>query len=747
MKMTDDDKDSSDSFGEPPESSDFTTDNDISSPLDASTPSEFERSGDELSSSSDNGGHGDPLDELNPLFQMDKDAVYNIWGQIVGSRSKDIAPDGTSLDTFLQRNQNPEDFYKTVYDPDKGYVRVDLSPSELELVRAVMLSKSYDKSVARQNVQTCLINKNKPRTALTKDVVGPKRNYTPRSYLEAVERMREKMERGEYVYEPDKYKVDENRELGISTKDLWDEASTLPPHSGVGRAEPYVNPLRPPVPGHAASYNPPLDYLDGDKEIVPVSLRRLKRYEGLAQEQYERCVLLYTNPRERPKPREDIESLLPILPNRELLKPFPSMCAYLIRTGTRSIEGLTFSPSGLFFAAGGRDGVLRVFETMSGRQLRAIPVLSLKRLQEKSKAFTEYAINDCKWAPRFDISLIAVCAGDELIFVDPGVTERGMYGQVREQTRSFFNARPEEVDPAPHMYWELQGGIAAGGHSYTRGYVHEHAGPIGEGSEDDDAEKERFLKEKYQRGHDGGIDPDVYSNYYRLTRYVLARVKHTNLVTLCNWHPKGDYIISLSTGEHSRAELTVHQISKRRSFNPLKKQKGKIVSAHFLPDSASLVILSERSISNYNLQDFSREKKLYPSVGSIMASTVGRGDNLVVGGSSAACAYFPGLMGQQPASRLHYHTAPIRSLDLHPCGGLLATCSDDGVVHISRIVDPPLAQRDRVFDSLREKMLPCVVLAKEQREGDHAGIHRVVWHPSQPWLLSAGTDGQIRLWR
>lgn len=724
-----------------------------------SIPSEFAESVDELSSSSDNGDQGQPLTEPNNI-PIDEDTVYNIWGQVVGTRRKDIGPDGSSLDMFLERHKDTNEFFRTVYDPAKGYKKANLTPEEEEMIRNIMVSRPYNDApgLSRMNIQSALVNKNIMRTALTSDVVGPKEKYASKAIVRKIEKLREGIERGEIVYDPNRYKVDENRGLVAGNRDLWaDVDETEDPSMRIpkGRGEMYMNPTKPKLPGHALSYNPPLEYLniDGDGTQQKLqSLRQIKTYTNFVKDQFDRCLTLYLNPRQRLRKEENIDSMLPTLPDRSLLTPYPTFCAMTIRTGTRRINGLTFSPKGMFFAVGGRDCILRIFETYSGRQVRAIPVLSTKKLEKKSIDFLNLEINCCKWCPRTDVSIIAVCAGDELIFVDAGICESGNYNEVRERTRSLLNARPEATQPCPHMAWEMHAGVTSGGKSHASGFVTQvSSNAYNEGSEDDDAaESARFNEERYQRGHEGQIDADVYTVYTRLNQFVLLRIHHTNLVSFCNWHFQGDYIVTVCTDDKSRAKVTLHQLSKWHSLSPFNRLKSKIIGAHFRTRKSELVVVSERSSRIYNLLTGDKLSTLYPGVKQVTASAMGHGDNFITGSADSQCALFANAAGPEPTAKLCYHTSTIRNIDVHSCGGLVATCSDDGIVQVSRIVDASLVKmHPRQFDEkLYNKMIPCTVLNRRRQSADGSvGISRVTWHPTQPWLLCSGTDGVLRLFK
>ena len=69
---------------------------------------------------------------------------------------------------------------------------------------------------------------------------------------------------------------------------------------------------------------------------------------------------------------------------------------------------------------------------------------------------------------------------------------------------------------------------------------------------------------------------------------------------------------------------------------------------------------------------------------------------------------------------------------------LFASCSDDGCVMVSH---------GMVYGDLLQN--PLIVPVKQLRghtRYDDLGVMDVVWHHTQPWLLSAGADGYIKLW-
>ena len=85
-----------------------------------------------------------------------------------------------------------------------------------------------------------------------------------------------------------------------------------------------------------------------------------------------------------------------------------------------------------------------------------------------------------------------------------------------------------------------------------------------------------------------------------------------------------------------------------------------------------------------------------------------------------------------------YHSRAIRSLHFHPTYPLFASSSDDGSIQIfhSRVYN------DLMTDPL---IVPLKILRGHQiKEG--LGVLQVKWVPRQPWLISAGADGNVATW-
>lgn len=82
---------------------------------------------------------------------------------------------------------------------------------------------------------------------------------------------------------------------------------------------------------------------------------------------------------------------------------------------------------------------------------------------------------------------------------------------------------------------------------------------------------------------------------------------------------------------------------------------------------------------------------------------------------------------------MKYHEGGVRSVAYHRARPLFASASDDGTVQVFH---------GRVYQDLMTNPLvvPVKILA-QHRIRDHSGVMGVCFHPSQPWVFTAGADG------
>jgi ribosome biogenesis protein ERB1 len=69
---------------------------------------------------------------------------------------------------------------------------------------------------------------------------------------------------------------------------------------------------------------------------------------------------------------------------------------------------------------------------------------------------------------------------------------------------------------------------------------------------------------------------------------------------------------------------------------------------------------------------------------------------------------------------------------------LFADASDDGSLQVFH--------GKVVGDSLENALIVPLKVLKGHKVTGELGVLDVEWHPREPWLVSAGADGTIRLW-
>ena len=113
------------------------------------------------------------------------------------------------------------------------------------------------------------------------------------------------------------------------------------------------------------------------------------------------------------------------------------------------------------------------------------------------------------------------------------------------------------------------------------------------------------------------------------------------------------------------------------------------------------------------------------------------GDNLIIGSYDRRLCWFDMDLSSAPYKTMRSHTLAVRSVAFHPRLPLFATASDDASIHV---------YHGRVYaDLLTNPLLVPLKIIKCHKTTDHLGVMSIVFHPTQPWLFTAGADGQVSL--
>eukprot|EP01053_Blabericola_migrator_P003426 Blabericola_migrator_1__3425@NODE_2007_length_3430_cov_42_687779_g1226_i1_p1_GENE_NODE_2007_length_3430_cov_42_687779_g1226_i1NODE_2007_length_3430_cov_42_687779_g1226_i1_p1_ORF_typecomplete_len599_score129_63BOP1NT/PF08145_12/6_4e75ANAPC4_WD40/PF12894_7/1_1e05ANAPC4_WD40/PF12894_7/7_3WD40/PF00400_32/8_2e06WD40/PF00400_32/1_4e03WD40/PF00400_32/1_5e02Ge1_WD40/PF16529_5/0_00046Frtz/PF11768_8/0_016Frtz/PF11768_8/1_4e03_NODE_2007_length_3430_cov_42_687779_g1226_i114203216 len=135
-----------------------------------------------------------------------------------------------------------------------------------------------------------------------------------------------------------------------------------------------------PVPGHAASYNPPEEYLMTDEEkikwqeqhpddraldFIPEkykSMRHIPGYDKLLLDRFNRCLDLYLCPRTVQKLKiTNLEDILPELPSLDQYMPFPQRHGFTLKESGSPVTSVAVSADQTLLLAGSQDGSVSLY--------------------------------------------------------------------------------------------------------------------------------------------------------------------------------------------------------------------------------------------------------------------------------------------------------------------------------------------------------------------------------------------------
>lgn len=523
----------------------------------------------------------------------------------------------------------------------------------------------------------------------------------------------------------------------------FDAARRRVSKSARARSLMHVAPPKPPLPGHAESYNPPAEYLPTEPEAeawrrahpedrrLPYlpqkfsSLRRVPAYEHFVRERFERCLDLYLCPRvvRQRVQIDDPDTLLPELPSPRELRPFPSRIAlrYVDRSGNGGrVRCMSVHPRcGQWLATGSDDGCVRVWDVMSGRLLRRWSVGRATAAADSAPAADadsadgadghddesahrqrppepqRRAIADVKWVPGMAAPVLAVACDNRVCLV-----------------LACNDALYESAVAAP------------AGADESGGTVIESLLPRRGDATVDIPRGVRWTVEHVGEEVAGASAAIV--------------IEHPKRVKQLAVHKRGDYL-SVVAGDMNGNTVYVHQISRRQSQLPFRKRMSQVQCAVFHPSKPFFLVATQHHIRVYSLAKQALARKLMPGVRWISCMAVHPGgDNLICGSYDKRLCWFDLDLGATPYRVLRNHRLAVRDVCFHERAPLFASASDDGAVHVFH---------GMVYDDLsKDPLLVPVRVLHGHRVVKGLGTLAAQFHPEQPWLFSAGADGQIVLW-
>ena len=698
--------------------------------------------------SSDDEAPGNTVGAVPHEWYADYDHVgYDLAGERI---ARPVRADG--IDRFLASQDDPR-FKWTVTDDETGE-EITLSKRDVQLIQR-MRAGTVGHPEADMYPDTVEIYSDVVEPHPLNDASEPKRRFQPSKWeLRRVYSIVKAIREGRMA-------AREERKPGKADSYLlWGEDGTAIGHEVRKHAPPAIPAPKTAPPGHAASYNPPAEYLltpeeeaawlaaepaDRPLDFIPRrfgALRQVPLYAAGVRERFERCLDLYLCPRlTRNRSEVDPEAMLPKLPDPASLRPFPTSEAFGFEGHTGRVRSLSVDPSGVYLASGSDDGTVRLWHVATGRC-------------ERSWA-AGGAVMCVAWCPNPAVHVLAAVVGSSLLFIYPGTA----VGAAAEEATSAALANARGAAGGGEGEEEEEEGQARP--ARRRRTVDEEGNEAPSDEEEEEGEGSEGEKVGATAsassssctwsvvGEGGRVtaqasppSPATSSSGVRL------RVEHPGgNLSLVVWHRGGDYVATVApqaSAGSGAPPVFIHQLSRHASTAPLRGAGAGgagVQSVAFHPSKPQLYVASQRSVRVYDLVREELVIKLEAGVRWISSLAIHpSGDHVLLGSYDHRVVWFDTELSAKPYRTLKYHAKAVRKAAFHTGGHpLMATASDDGTVHVFHA---------RVFNDYAQNPLivPVKILRAHAVTGDDLGCLDVVFHPHQPWLFTAGADGAIKLW-
>lgn len=669
---------------------------------------------------------------------------YNVHGKKITKQSAN-GDGGDLLDKALQNQDDLEKKKFVVYDAlnDKN---IELTERQLQIIRRVQAGAfAHPEHDANPDYIAYYSGVDQQISGINSDRHEPKARFQPSKYEKAqVRQLLKKLQDGVITMDFLTGKVRDMNDVTKKKKDgdtdkpflMWngDEEDELYFRKGpMHIAAPKL-----PPPTHAESYNPPEEYLPTEEDIkrweemdvkdrphgllIPKkfsNLRSVGAYEHAVRERFERCLDLYLCPRVMKRRLNiDPESLVPSLPKASDLRPFPTSKCIEFETphdGDQPpmIRCLTVSPDGQYMASGASDGYVRIWEVQTGRLLKSWDVSSLiaktdddlrdgDEKDEQSNQNIPKPVVSIEWNPNRSHHCILAAVGKCAIVIATG-------------TGGQYDA-------------ELTEALLAAATSCS-----------GDGKNVKNAKAKKSVTWKSISADELEEDGKPISAFGGICGPVVA-LYTTKDVAAVKWHKKGDYFLTVSP-KAMAASVLIHQLNKAASQQPFSKNKGgEVQRACFHPNKPFLFVATKENIRVYHLVKQSLVKRLLSGCKWISSMDIHpSGDHIIVGSLDRRMVWFDLDLSATPYKTLRYHEKALRQVSFHPRYPLMASSSDDGSVHVFHSM---------VYsDLMRNPLIVPVKILRGHSVVGKLGVIACAFHPTQPWLFSAGADGKIHLYQ
>mmetsp|Transcript_13468 Transcript_13468/g.48998 ORF Transcript_13468/g.48998 Transcript_13468/m.48998 type:complete len:751 (-) Transcript_13468:191-2443(-) len=597
--------------------------------------------------------------------------------KIVKGQKKD------ELDKLLERQDDPK-AWRTIYD-EYNDEHVVLSREEIELIQRMRKGMlPYARTAEGERFDegpyfTWVEHDGQPLV----DMPEPKRRFIPSKWeAKKVVKLVRALRKG-WIKPKEKESVKDRQP---PTYLMWSDDNKVAEKTAVNL--PYIAAPKPTLPGHEQSYNPPTEYLlsaeeeaaaqrDEEHPFLPKAYDSLRKVPAYGRFLHERF--------ERcldlylcPRTRKNRVTLDP----ESLLPKLPKA------------RDLRPYPHVLYDRLVGHTGPVLALDVdprgellASGSSDCTLRVWETRTGRCRNVWTFRSPVTDVAWNPQSGVRILLVAAGKEVMLVDGELCPSRLKGPVRTLK-------------------QLEGGV----------------------NEVAKSEADGTTWCKWQS------IPDQQAELWGNGMQII----HDFTVKTVSWHSKGDYFATVAPSGQSKSVL-IHQLSRRMTQCPFRKNKGQVVHVLFHPSRPMFFLATERHIRVYNLLKQSLVKKLTPGVRGISCMSIHPGgDNLLVGSNDAKVCWFDLDLSVKPYKSMAHHRYGVRGVAYHNSYPLFATTSDDGTAQVFH---------GMVYaDLMQNPLLVPLKILRDHTVVDSEGVTACVFHPHQPWLYTAGADRQIMLW-
>jgi ribosome biogenesis protein ERB1 len=235
---------------------------------------------------------------------------------------------------------------------------------------------------------------------------------------------------------------------------------------------------------------------------------------------------------------------------------------------------------------------------------------------------------------------------------------------------------------------------------------------------------------------DDFVFPEPCENFLMISPNIMA-ISHARVVDMrqCVFNRSGAFLAVLG---QSRL-VFIYNTTTWEYRAPITSAKSYIQCVQFHPIKPRFFVATQHHVLVFDLVEKMKLMQLRPQVQWISSIDIHpSGEHVLATSYDGRAFWFDMELQVEPFRVLRQHSGAVRDVRYHRRFPLFASCGDDAKVYVFH---------GAVFDDLVTN--PRIVPVKElsgHEKNNVLGVLGLAWHPSQPWLVSAGADHSIRLW-